>query len=89
MADSIILKVSELRSLIQELRRDGIEYVELSILDSEEDNGEFIPASLEFSGCKFNEPDFWLDYDSLYAVENSKELEKKSFSSPHSSSNLF
>lgn len=89
MANSIILKVSELRSCIQELRRDGIEYVELSILDPDENDGDFIPATLEFSGCKFNDPDLWLDYEGLEAVENSKELEEKSFLSPHASSNLF
>lgn len=88
MTDSIFLKVSDLRTRIQELRRDGIEYVELSILDSDEDDGEIIPASLGISGCKFNEPDFWFDYEELETVENSSELEEKSFSSPHASSNL-
>ena len=44
MSDSIFLRVSDLRTRIQELRRDGIEYVELSILDSDDDDGETIPA---------------------------------------------
>lgn len=89
MSDSIILKVSELRSCIQTLRRDGIEYVELSILEPDEYDGDIIPATLEISGCKFNNPDFWLDYEGLEAVENSKELEEKSFLCPHASGNLF
>lgn len=89
MDNSIILKVSDLRTRVQELRRDGIEYVELSIMDSYTDpDDELIPSSLEFSGCKFNEPDFWFDYEGLEAVENSDELQEQSLSSPHGSSNL-
>ena len=88
MSDSIFLSVSDLRTRIQELRRDGIEYVELSILDSDDDDGETIPASLEISGCKFNEHEFWFDYEGLDSVENSNELEEKSLSSPHASSNF-
>ena len=89
MSDSIILKVSELRSCIQTLRRDGIEYVELSILEPEEFDGDTIPATLEISGCKFNNPDLWLDYEGLEAVENREELEEKSFLCPHASGSLF
>ncbi len=88
MSDSIFLRVSDLRTRIQELRRDGIEYVELSILDSDDDDGETIPASLEISGCKFNVHVFWGAYDGLDSVENSNELEEKSLSSPHASSNF-
>ena len=44
MANSVFLKVSDLRSCIQELRRDGIEYIQLSISDSDTDfDGDFIP----------------------------------------------
>ena len=89
MANSVFLKVSDLRSCIQELRRDGIEYIQLSISDSDTDfDGDFSPACLEISGCKFNEPNFWFNYEELYSVENSKELEDLFLSSPHASNNL-
>lgn len=46
MRDSIIVSVSELRSLIQDVRRTGKNYVQVTISDSYEDDGEFYPAEL-------------------------------------------
>lgn len=40
MRDSIIVSASELRSLIQDVRRTGKTYVEVTISDSFEDDGE-------------------------------------------------
>ena len=46
MRNSIIVSVSELRSLIQDVRRTGKTYVEVTISDSFEDDGETYPAEL-------------------------------------------
>lgn len=88
MADSIILNVSELRSRIQDLRRDGIKYVELSISDSDEIDGDVLPPSLNFSGCTATDLDTWFDYEELDAVDNESELQERSFNALHMSSNL-
>ena len=39
MRNTIIVSISELRSLIQDARRTGKEYVKLSILDPLDDEG--------------------------------------------------
>ncbi len=89
MKDSIIVNVSELHSLLDELHKDGMEYVCLSISEEDEDEGEIIPASLEVSGYKPNvTPDAWVDYDDLEAVPSEKELETKYLCGIHTSSNL-
>lgn len=48
MRDSIIVSISELRSLVQDARRTGKQYVQLSILESldDSDGGEPVPAEL-------------------------------------------
>lgn len=85
---SIIIKVSDLRSRIQDMRRSGMDYVELTILEESEYDGEILPASLELSGCKNYDTDMWVDFEGLYEVENNKELHQKSASGVHMSDNL-
>lgn len=89
MKESIIVNVSELRSLLQDIRRDGMEYVRLSISEEDEDDGEIIPASLDVSAYRKNStPDSWVDYDGPEAVPNEKELEENFLYSMHMSSNI-
>ena len=88
MAYSIIVKVSELRSRIQDIRRDGNEYVEISISDPDEIDGDALPACLNFSGCKASDPNTWVDYDEVEAVENEETLKASSLEAIHMSSNL-
>ena len=54
MRDSIIVSISELRSLVQDARRTGKQYVQLSILEplDDSDGGEPVPA--ELSLCAFD-----------------------------------
>lgn len=89
MKDSIIVNVSELRSMIQDIRRSGCELVSVSINEAEEFNGDVIPASISFSACKSYSPDEWIDFEDVEAVPNEVELSKKASDAMHMSSNLF
>lgn len=86
--DSIIVSVSELRSLIQDIRRSGSDYVKISISEEDVIDGEPYPAELNFSACKSSAPDIWFDFESLEEVSNHDELDKKSLYGAHMSSNL-
>lgn len=90
MRDSIIVSVSELRSLVQDVRRSGKEYVRLSILEplDDEDGGEPVPAELVLSAFDPNNPGVCIDYDSIYAPENESELSDRISLATHMSSNL-
>lgn len=84
MSESVIVKVSELRSLIQDIRRSGSDYVEVSISEADDD----LPASLDLSGCSASSPDMWIDFEPLDSVDNAQELLTKSLYGTHMSSNL-
>lgn len=85
---SIIIKLSDLRSRIQDMRRSGMDYVKLTILDESEYDNEMLPASLELSGCKSYDTDTWIDFEALDEVENNKELHHKSAFGLHMSDNM-
>lgn len=86
MKDSIIVKVSELRSLVQDARRTGKQYVYLSILDADDsDPDEPIPAALAL--CSFDSSEC-IDLDTIYAPENESELLHDMATGVHMSSNL-
>lgn len=86
MRDTIIVKVSELRAVIQDVRRTGSEYVELTISDSYNDNDEVVPASLSLCTCDSDE---CMEFDPIYAPENESELSADMDEAIHMSSNLF
>lgn len=88
MGDSIIVRVSDLRAKIQDLRRDGMDYVEVSILEPDEFDGETIPACIQLSGCKVRDTHLWTDYDPVEALPKNEELLDNSLSGIHQSSNL-
>lgn len=88
MTNSIIVSVSELKSIVQDLRRSGSDYVELSISEAEMIDGEQYPSELSFSACKSSDTDTWIDFEPLKAVENNQELQNKSLEAMHMSSNL-
>lgn len=87
MRDSIIVSVSELRSLVQDVRRSGKSFVKLSILEplDDEDGGEPVPA--ELSLCAFDSSEC-IEFDSIYAPENESELNDGIATTVHMSSNL-
>lgn len=85
MRDSIIVSVSELRSLIQDVRRTGKKYVEVSISDTYEDDGEIYPASLSMCTC---DPEECVEFEPIEAPENESELANTMLEAVHMSSNL-
>lgn len=87
MRDSIIVSISELRSLVQDARRTGKKYVQLSILEPfyDPDDGESVPA--ELSLCAFDSSEC-IEFDSIYAPENESELDEQITTAVHMSSNL-
>ena len=86
MRNTIIVSISELRSLVQDARRTGKEYVKLSILDPLDDDGcEPVPA--ELSICAFDSSEC-IEFDNIYAPENESELSDSMINAIHMSSNL-
>ena len=86
MRNTIIVSISELRSLIQDARRTGKEYVKLSILDPlDDDDGEPVPA--ELSICAFDSSGC-IEFETIYAPENESELSDSLIDTVHMSSNL-
>ncbi len=86
MRNTIIVSISELRSLIQDARRTGKEYVKLSILDPlDDDDGEPVPA--ELSICAFDSSEC-IEFETIYAPENESELSDSLIDAVHMSSNL-
>jgi len=85
MRNSIIVNVSELRALIQDVRRTGKEYVEVSISDSFEDDGEMYPSSLSLCACSTEE---CIEFEPIYPPENETALAEAMMNAVHMSSNL-
>lgn len=46
--DSIVVNVSELLSRLQEIQRDGMDYVELFLIEA----GDDLPACVNLSACE-------------------------------------
>jgi hypothetical protein len=89
MKDSIIVSVSELRSLVQDVRRSGKEYVELSISEpSIDEDGTTDPTMLFASAFNPNDTDMCIDFEPIYAPEDESELSRSILFSSHMSSNL-
>ena len=66
--ENIVFSVSDLLSLAENLKADGMEFVELSTLEAQEDDGEEIPACLWASGFKSSSPEIRTDYEEIEAV---------------------
>ena len=70
MRDTITIPVSSLITLANELKKDEMDYVELTILDSEEDDdGDIIPVTLLPSGIQLSMPEAGFDYDFIEHVD--------------------
>lgn len=63
----INVKVKDLEKMVRELLADDIDYVEFSILESEEFDGDIIPASLHFSA--YDGTGGGVDYDGVQEIE--------------------
>lgn len=90
MRNSIIVSISDLRSLVQDVRRTGKKYVELSVFDPSEDgdSGEPEPAELSLSAFSPDEPDICIDFEPVFAPDNESELSDSILTATHISSNL-
>ena len=88
MADSIIVKVSDIRACIQEARRDGMDYVKISISDPDEFDGEILPACIDIAGCKLRNTGMWVDYDPVEAIPDNEKLLNDSTFGVHMSPGL-
>lgn len=65
MTDTITLKIDELFNQINQMKKDGMKYVELTILDEEELDGDIIPKTLSLSACKNKDNDPFVDYEMI------------------------
>lgn len=63
----INIRVDELLKMAKELSEEGYEYVEVSILEADEFEGEIMPATLHFSA--FDGKGGGVDFDSIEEVE--------------------
>lgn len=64
--DSITVKVSELYEQIKLMKDDGMDFVEIKMLEADEDDPE-IPASISLTARK--ETDLYdIDYEDVYSV---------------------
>ncbi len=85
MRDSIIVSVSQLRSIVQDVRRTGKEYVKVTISESFEDDGEIYPAELSLCTC---DPAECIEFEPIYPPDNEAELSAAMSKAVHMSSNL-
>lgn len=69
MSNSIIVSVPEILSRLQTINNDGMELVELSILESEEFDGDILPASVYLCAKKKCDAQIWIDYEDIEEAE--------------------
>lgn len=63
---AIVLRVSELKRLAGALAKDGMDYVQVALLEG--DVGEGLPPSAAFTGLRAVRPFEMADYDELEGV---------------------
>lgn len=64
---AITVKVEDLKKLVEELIKDGIEYVDVDILEAEEFDGDIIPATLHFEA--YDGTGGGIDYEGIEEVK--------------------
>lgn len=62
--NSITVKVNNLWSVLNLMKKEGMSQVNLTLCEA--DGGE--PAFISFNAVSQNDPDFFVDYDSVEAV---------------------
>lgn len=64
-----VIPVSELARLVKELRRDGMDYVELTLLEGDPPPAaDPSPSCISFHGIQKSDPDFSVDYEEIDVV---------------------
>ncbi len=74
MRNSIIISVSELHSLVKDMKRQGMDYVRLTINDAEGDGEDRQPAYVDFSCSSRSGFDSSVDFETIDAVDNEADL---------------
>lgn len=64
----VTLKVSDLKNMVLNLEKDGIEYVDIEELEEDEVCGDKIPATLNFEG--YDGEGGGVDYGGIEHIEN-------------------
>jgi len=59
--DSITVKLKELQKALDDFKREGMDCVNILLLESQEYDGEMLPASVELSAFKAGSPDFAIE----------------------------
>lgn len=65
MSDNITLNVKELFDQINKIKNDGMNYVDLTILDEEEFEGDLIPKTLSLTAYKHKDDCVYFDYEMI------------------------
>lgn len=65
MCSSITINVNELFDQINKIKNDGMNYVNLTILDEEEIEGDLIPKTLALSAFINKADNIYIDYEML------------------------
>ena len=60
---NVTVKVSDLYKLSKEMLNDGMDYVEVSIMEADSEFG--LPVCLHFEASKATEPEIGVDYEEL------------------------
>ena len=63
--DSIAVSVKELFEMASDLKNDGMDFVEISLQEADED----VPASLEFEAWSKSDPDCGVNYEGIDQIE--------------------
>ena len=66
--DEIVVKVSDLFEITEQLHQDGMQYVRLMLLEAEDD----FPASISVKAIENASSDNAVDYECIESVENIK-----------------
>ncbi|ACD22656.1 hypothetical protein FDE76_14920 [Clostridium botulinum] len=71
MADSITIKVSELYERAKQMKDDGMDYVEVSILEDDDENfkSDPLPTTLWLSANSKKEPFESVEYEEIEVIE--------------------
>lgn len=69
MADSIKVDVNELLERLNQMKNDGMKYVELLILDEEEFDNDIIPCTLSLSASEDKSFVFSFDYEMIEEIQ--------------------
>ena len=69
MKDTITVDILDLLNEINELKNSGCKFIELAILDQEDDDDEIIPANLVLTGYKTKDKTYGIEADYIEEID--------------------